>query len=77
MELVVKFEPFKVSTNHGPPALAEVGDIDVREGALGFVVVEDVTVNGSTDEMPTYGVFTWTIAVPAHGISDSEILACN
>jgi hypothetical protein len=68
-EFVVKFEPVAVRMNPGPPAFAEVGDIEPR--------LEPIIVNVRAGEAPPPGVYTVTPAVPVVPISDARIEPCN
>jgi hypothetical protein len=68
-EFVVKFEPVAVRMNPGPPAYAEVGEIEPR--------LEPIIVNVRAGEAPPPGVYTVTPAVPVVPISDARIEPCN
>jgi hypothetical protein len=60
----------------GPPALAELGDIEVR---MGTPADPEVIANVRAEEVPPpgLGVYTVTLAVSAAAISDARIEPCN
>jgi hypothetical protein len=70
-ESVVKFEPVAVRVNAGPPAVAELGDNELRLGAGAAIV------SVAAEEAPAPGVYTVMLAVPAVAISDARIEPCN
>jgi hypothetical protein len=71
-EFVVKFEPAAVRMKPGPPAVAEVGDIEPRMGTGGAAIVKVLA-----EEAPMPGLYTVTPAVPIVAISDARIEPCN
>jgi hypothetical protein len=58
--------------NPGPPGFAELGDIELRLGTGGAVIV-----NQTVEEAPLSGEYTVMPAVPVVPISDARIVPFN
>lgn len=75
-EVLEKLVPYAVRTNPGPPAVAELGDMEERAGAtVGVVIEESVIANPILDVI--LPVVMVTTAVPAVAMSLAEICICN
>jgi hypothetical protein len=71
-EFGMKFPPEAARVNPGPPAIAEWGDIQATPGTGGAVIVYV-----KAEEVPPFGVYTVTPAVPITAISDARIEPVN
>ena len=73
-ELEIKFVPFTLSVNAGPPAAAFGGEIPVMVG-IGLFRALMVKIDARDVPPPGGGFVTVTCTVPAAAISDAEINA--